>query len=60
MAHVRAVIYVRVSEDKSGEELGVDRQLGDCRALAERRGWQVIDVFADNDTSAAAGKKRPQ
>lgn len=57
---MRAVIYVRISEDKTGEELGVDRQRQACLELAARRGWTVVEVFVENDTSAAAGKKRPE
>jgi hypothetical protein len=29
----RAVVYVRISDDPSGLERGVDRQEADCRAL---------------------------
>jgi site-specific DNA recombinase len=41
------------------EELGVKRQLQDCRAEAERRGWQVAQEYVDDDISAYTGKKRP-
>ena len=57
---VRAAIYARISKDKSGEEKGVDRQEADCRALAERLGWEVVGVYIDNDISASKGKPRPQ
>jgi len=40
--------------------LGVSRQVQDCRALAERRGWRVVDTFIDDDVSAYKGKPRPQ
>ena len=40
--------------------MGVKRQEDDCRALAKRNGWQVVQVFTDNDASAFSGKKRPQ
>lgn len=36
------------------------RQEADCRALAERKGWQIAHVYVDNDTSAYSGKPRPQ
>jgi site-specific DNA recombinase len=55
----RAGIYVRISEDRTGAGLGVERQEQDCRALAERLGWQVVDVYVDNDVSAFSGKARP-
>ena len=56
---VRAAIYVRISKDRAGAGLGVARQEEDCRALCERRGWQVARVFVDNDVSAYSGKPRP-
>jgi DNA invertase Pin-like site-specific DNA recombinase len=55
-----AAIYCRISEDRTGEQAGVERQLEDCRALAERRGWPVADVYLDNDVSAYSGRPRPQ
>jgi DNA invertase Pin-like site-specific DNA recombinase len=39
----------------------VDRQEADCRELAQRLGWDVVAVFADNDVSAYDRRKvRPQ
>src|SRR5665647_1062329 len=55
----RAVIYARQSLDRSGEGAAVDRQVTDCRDLAARRGWSVVDVLIDNDVSASNGKARP-
>lgn len=54
-----AAIYLRISQDRTGAGLGVDRQETDCRALAERLGWTISEVFVDNDISAYSGKKRP-
>lgn len=48
-----AAIYCRISLDVEGEALGVARQEEDARALAERDGLQVIDVYADNDKGAS-------
>jgi site-specific DNA recombinase len=59
MAARRAAIYVRISEDKTGAGLGIERQEDDCRALAGRLGWEVVEVFSDNDISAYSGKPRP-
>ncbi|MEU0001529.1 recombinase family protein [Streptomyces microflavus] len=56
----RAVIYVRISQDRTGAHLGVDRQREDCEALAERNDWDVVEVYVDNDVSAYSGKKRPR
>ncbi|MFB7618739.1 recombinase family protein [Kitasatospora sp. NPDC056181] len=54
----RAAIYCRISQDREGAGLGIARQEADCRALCERRGWQVVGVYPDNDTSAYSGKPR--
>lgn len=57
---VKAAIYCRISKDREGAGLGVERQENDCRDLAERLGWEVVAVFVDNDISAYSGKVRPQ
>lgn len=53
-------IYCRISQDRTGESAGVERQLQDCRALADRLGLKVSQVFTDNDISATSGRVRPQ
>lgn len=60
MTATTAAIYVRISQDRDGGGLGVDRQQADCEALAERLGWSVSGVFVDNDVSAYSGKPRPE
>ena len=56
----RAVIYCRISQDRTGAGLGVDRQREDCEKLAERNGWEIVETYVDNDVSAyKKGKKRP-
>ena len=59
VTRTRAVIYLRISQDRTGAGLGVDRQREDCGALAERNGWEVVETYIDNDLSAYSGKKRP-
>lgn len=54
-----AAIYCRISSDKTGAGLGVERQETDCRELADRLGLEVKYVLVDNDISAYSGKKRP-
>ena len=54
------VLYLRISQDRTGESLGVERQEKDCRALAARLGLHVDHVYRDNDISATNGKIRPQ
>lgn len=56
----RAAIYCRISEDRDGTKLGVERQEEDCRVLAEHKGMEVVAVYADNDTTAYTGKPRPE
>lgn len=54
----RAGIYVRISADRA-EGAGVRRQEEDGRKLAASLGWEVVDVYSDNDISAYSGKVRP-
>ncbi|MFT4262869.1 MAG: recombinase family protein [Nocardioides sp.] len=55
-----AAIYVRISRDKEGKGLGVARQEADCRELADKLGFDVLDVYDDNDYSASKTKPRPR
>lgn len=57
---VAAAVYCRISDDKSGERAGVERQRADCIALAARRGWPVARTYVDNDVSAYSGRNRPE
>lgn len=54
---MKAAVYVRQSLDRSGEGAAVDRQLVDCEALLERNGWDLAEVYRDNDTSATKGAR---
>jgi site-specific DNA recombinase len=56
----RAAVYVRISKDRTGARLGVQRQEQDCRELAARLGLDVTGVYVDNDLSASNGKRRPE
>src|SRR5215218_3138042 len=55
----RAAIYCRISRDPRGDLLGVQRQEPPCRELCERLGWEVVEVYTDDDLSAYNGKHRP-
>lgn len=55
---VPAALYARISEDDFNTEAGIRRQLEDARALAESRGWVIVDTYSDNDTSAYSGARR--
>ena len=58
------MVYARISSDEKSDtadrELGVKRQIRDCKELAAKRGWIVEQTFVDNDVSASSGKVRPQ
>lgn len=58
----KAGLYERISDDREGLELGVDRQDEDLRAAAAREGDIVVDVYRDNDLSAStrSRKSRPE
>jgi site-specific DNA recombinase len=56
----RAATYARLSQDRSLEKVSVPRQIEECRGLAERNGWEVVEVFQDRDVSASnRNAKRP-
>lgn len=44
-------IYTRLSQDRDGTQTATARQAADCRALAERNGWEVADLYEDTDLS---------
>ena len=50
----RAALYVRVSTD--GQT--VDNQRLALEAVCEQRGWEVVQVYADNGISGAKGRKQ--
>lgn len=56
---LRAVRYFRISDDKAGQGLGVERQDEDTADLLARRGYREVGVYSDNDISAWSGKPRP-
>lgn len=51
---MRAAVYLRQSEDRTGTGLAVARQREDCLKLCEQRGWEPVE-YLDNDTSASTG-----
>lgn len=55
----RAIVYARISQDREGAGLGVERQRADCIALANKLGWSIVAEHTDNDLSAYSGKPRP-
>ncbi len=60
-----AAIYTRISLDKSGEGVGVERQEEACRSLAKLHGYTIVgdaagDIFCDNSLSAYKDVDRPR
>lgn len=55
----RAIIYCRISRDREGAGLAVERQREDCEELATQLRLEVVAVYDDNDLSAYSGKPRP-
>jgi DNA invertase Pin-like site-specific DNA recombinase len=55
---MRAAVYLRISEDRTGEQVKVARQREDCEKLCAEKGWTPVE-YVDNDTSATNGKARP-
>ena len=56
----RAAIYCRISDDREGRRLGVQRQEEDSRAIASHRSYTVTDVYIENDTGASSRSKKPR
>lgn len=54
------MIYARISQDSRGDGLALARQEHDCRRVADTLGLKVRAVYADDDSSAYSGKRRPQ
>lgn len=52
--------YTRISDDKTGDALGVERQDEDGDELITRRGWLKFDDYRDNDKSAKTAGTRPE
>ena len=48
----RAVIYLRVSSEEQVENYSLDTQEDICRKEADKRGYQIVDVFSEEGKSA--------
>lgn len=66
MTTVRVARYARISEDPTGLQVGVERQLVDIDVYVARHpNWVVVDTFTDDDKPAyrkpgEAAKLRPE
>ena len=57
---MKTAIYARISHADEGDTLGVERQIADCQLEAERRGWEIVATYIDNNVSASRSKVRPE
>jgi site-specific DNA recombinase len=57
---VAIAVYLRISHDPTGAQIGVTRQRADCLTIAQSR-WPDAPVveYVDNDISAYSGARRP-
>lgn len=55
----RAVIYIRVSTEEQVENFSLETQEQMCRKEAEKRGYDVIEVFREEGRSAKSITGRP-
>lgn len=56
----RARIYLRISDDREGREIGVGRQDVECRKLAKELAAEIVGVYMDNDAGASTLSKAPR
>lgn len=54
-----AVIYTRLSLDREGTKESPETQEEHCRALADREGWEVTQVYCDRNLSGFKRGRRP-
>lgn len=55
----KVALYLRISQDRTGTELAVDRQRTECLKVVEQHGWSVAEEYVDNSVSAYSRKPRP-
>ncbi|MGB7237353.1 MAG: recombinase family protein [Rhodococcus sp. (in: high G+C Gram-positive bacteria)] len=58
---VKAVIYARVSRDRTGTGKSVEEQIVECTRTCVQEGWDVAEVVTDDSVSASrySTKERP-
>jgi DNA invertase Pin-like site-specific DNA recombinase len=59
-AAIPAAKYRRISDDREGRELGIDRQDEDLDDLAQRRGFTFVADYVDNDIGASSRTRKPR
>lgn len=56
----RAAKYKRISRDREGRALGVERQDEDLDILAAREGLTIVADYSDNDIGASRASRKPR
>lgn len=57
---IKCVLYLRISLDRTGDGLAIERQREACRKIALDRGWVIVREYVDDSISAyKARAKRP-
>lgn len=56
----RAAKYKRISDDREGRELGIDRQDADLDEHGARRGLTFVASYVDNDRGASTRSRKPR
>lgn len=56
---IRTAAYTRVFRDNEGDAVPAARQLEECGSLCGERGWELIELYEDDDHSAFTGRRRP-
>lgn len=52
---MKACIYLRQSLDRNNDAKAITRQREDCQRMCRERGWEVVRIIEENDTSASVG-----
>ncbi len=55
----KAIIYLRVSTEEQVDNFSLDTQEGICRKEAEKRGYEVVEIFREEGRSAKSILGRP-
>lgn len=55
----KAIIYLRVSTEEQVDNFSLDTQEGICKKEAEKRGYEVVDIFREEGRSAKSILGRP-
>lgn len=57
---LRAAVYLRVSQDRENNRLGVDRHRESAEKLIKARDWMQVGIYEDNDTPGTGKKPRDE